>query len=86
MTKACRVLLNRLDFRFGGGSGGGGGGGDALAVGTSPPGEVVAGLDFTPWVGGMDVGGAICTLSPVGVRGMRGAFSGGIGVSDDGLG
>ena len=73
MMKACRVFRNHLDFRFGGGSGGGGGGA-ALAVGVLPPGGAVAGLGFTPWVGGIDVGGAVWTLPPGGAGGMSGAL------------
>ena len=49
-----------------------------------PSGGVVAGPGRTPWVGGIDVGGAVWTLPPGGVGGMSGALCGGIGLSDDG--
>lgn len=43
--------------------------------------------ESAPPAGGVDVGGAVCALSPGGVGGTRGTFRGGTGVTwDDAVG
>lgn len=71
MKSVCRERRSLLDFFFGGG-GGDEGGGAFVALGSSDRG-VLGDIELAPSdVGGMDVGGAVCTLPPGGVGGVSG--------------
>ena len=83
IARACNVLRNHLDLRFGG-EGGGVGGGEVSWLAVMLAGGAIAGLGFTPCVGGIDVGGVVWTLPPGGEGGISGALCGGIGLSEDG--
>lgn len=71
MKSVCRERRNRLVFFLGGGGGDDGGGG--LVVSGFSERGIVGVIELAPSDdGGMDVGGAVCTLPPGGVGGVSG--------------